>query len=363
MALLVLAVVLAALVAGVAALTSALGVRLRSVGTIAGAVVAGLVGLLVLSSVVGIAVRGGDDTHLDDPDPAERAETQPAASAPEPEQADQAEPALRRPDIELGFRSDGIPAPPPVLDGLRDGDAPLVVVRGLLANAWGSVRQCTDDRRTCAPGIPVRTDDGGEAIVVVPVADAVGGTSCAPRCVLVFHVDEVGPTVELLFGATAPPPPSVRIQPAAARPGDIVEVTVAGLEPMAEASITQCALAVDPSHSCGGRATVVPVVADRDGTATVDYEVVAGDLGAPGGASCRRGEWCGITVVDGTTVLAEPAELRFLGSAGVEHDDTRLAVGLTAAVLLAALATWLARTTDWSAQGLPSTTDDAPDPV
>jgi hypothetical protein len=68
---------------------------------------------------------------------------------------------------------------------------------------------------------------------------------------------------------------------------------------------------------------------------------------------------CGITVVAGLRVLARTAPVRFLGSAGVDYDGARLAVGLSAAAVLAAIAALLLRTTDWRQVGLPSTTDDA----
>jgi hypothetical protein len=354
MALLLLVVVLAGLVAGVAALAGALEVRARSVVAVG---VAGFVGLFLLSGIVGLAVRGGDGTANDDPTPTT------GAPAIEPGAPEEPSP-LREPVIEVAFGDgDELPSPAPVLDRVREGDAPLIAVGGLLANASGSVRQCTADRTRCAAGVPVRTDESGRAQVVVPLEDHIEGHECGRSCVLVVDVDEVGPAIALLFGETAPVPPSVTVEPTAARVGDVVTVTVDHVEPRAAIAITQCSTIQASLDPCGGRAPVVRVVADADGVAQASYEVVGGDVGDPGGPSCRRGSACGITVVDGDTVLAEVAPLRFVGSASVEREGTRIAVGLAAAAVLAAAATWLVLRTDWRAVGLPSTTDDAPDPV
>jgi len=326
-------------------------VRARSVVAIG---LAGLVGLFLLSGLVGLVVRGGDGTEGEPPPTTDRPAVEPDAPS-----------TVREPVIEVAFGAgDDLPSPAPVLDRLRDGDAPLIAMGGLLANASGSIRQCTADRVRCAAGVPVRTDETGRAQVVVPVEDGIDGDDCDRSCVLVVDVDDSGPVIPLLFGEAAPPPPTVTVDPAAARVGEQVDVVVAGLEPGGEVAITQCSTTDDrPGNPCGGRAPLVTAVADADGVARTTYEVVGGDVGDPGGPSCQRGAACGITVVDGETVLAEVAPLRFLGSAAIEHDGTRVAVGLVVAAALAAAATWLVRTTDWGALGLPSTTDDAPDPV
>ncbi|HEX5615646.1 MAG TPA: neocarzinostatin apoprotein domain-containing protein [Acidimicrobiia bacterium] len=250
-----------------------------------------------------------------------------------------------------------LPAPTLSAGDLADGDIVPVVASGFGSNVDGRVRQCaaSDDARECTPGLPVRFDAIGTARFLFPVSAHVGADDerivCGPSATCTLEVSDqrnkVAMTV-LVFGAPAPPPPEVRIEPSTVADGAPVVVTVRGLAPRERVRVVQCAANDDGRSGCGAPGSEVDVVADASGAASAELPIRAGRVGARIELRCSRETTCGVAVVhaDGF-VRAAPLEIRLSAGPSADYDGARLLVGLLIAVVLIAAAVALGVRTDW----------------
>ena len=139
----------------------------------------------------------------------------------------------------------------------------------------------------------------------------------------------------LIFGAAAPPPPTVEVSPTElVEEGDRLLVEITGLPPDAVVRVGYC----DPECTAATR-----VVADSSGRAS--DTVVAG-------APCEE---CGVAVIAGPHETMTPVSFAPLPVPG--YDARRLAIGLVVAAVLLATAWRIVTAVDWS----PPSEADTPD--
>jgi hypothetical protein len=227
----------------------------------------------------------------------------------------------------------------PMLDLLDDGDVLDVSVIDGADGAQGSVRQCVRTLRgfqACTNHYPVRFDDSGRARFQYQLDDP---GDCGPEgsCALVVD-DRDGhrqASAVLIFGAAAPPPPSVEVSPTElVEEGDRLRVDVAGVPPNAVVRVGYC----HPECTAAQR-----VVADSSGRAS--STVVAG-------APCDE---CGVAVIAGPHETLIPVS--FAPPERPGYDTRRLAVGLVVAAALLVAAWRIVIAVDWR----PPSEADTPD--
>ena len=229
--------------------------------------------------------------------------------------------------------------PTPVLDQLAAGDVLDVSVVDGTDGANGAVRQCV---RTlggvtgCTNRYPVQFDDRGHARFQYQLTDP---GDCGPggSCVLVVddRDGERRALAVLVFGAQAPPPPTVTISPAElVEEGDQVRVDITGLQPESAVRIGYC----DPECTRSTR-----IMADMTGRASTTVVV---------GAPCDR---CGVAVIGSTHDTLTPVP--FAPPERPDYDERRLTLGLLLAAALLATAWRIVAAIDWR----PPSEADTPD--
>jgi hypothetical protein len=217
----------------------------------------------------------------------------------------------------------------PTIDELAGGDVLTIRVHGGVESARGHVQQCrrvVSGFRGCTNQFPMLFDDNGRAVFQYQVED-LGGCGATGSCVVVVRDDEREREAYAftIFGAEAPPPPSVTLSPSGPyTEGDEVRVDVANLAPGAPIEAAYCG---DTCESLR-RAT-----AGEDGTATAIVVI---------GPRC---EDCGIIVV--AAAGSSFTEIPFVAPPSADYDLPRLIAGLTAAAALLILAWLIVATVDW----------------
>jgi hypothetical protein len=245
---------------------------------------------------------------------------------------------------------------PRAVGGLQRDRVLRVQVRGFNPHVAASAAQCASG--ACGNEIAVQLDQNGEArfqyLVVDDFAPAARSGRCrldAAPCTIVVEDVEGDVRVELttVFVDELPAPVHVRVEPKSALvDGSTIEVAVAG----AAAGATIEALVCDAPRgevstpSCEEPAATARASAADDGSARATL-----DLGAnrPG---CAEVGGCVVVLRSPDSILrASTTPLSFARPPGVDYDARRVLAGLALAVLLAALAAYLIRRTDWSAVG------------
>ncbi len=250
-------------------------------------------------------------------------------------------------------------ASPATVDRLPDR-AVLVVTADGFKPGTGEVAQCrlhAEGRPDCVNRFPVQFDDGGTARFQYLVSEEVGsdghcGAGQASCLVVVFgaHGEDRG-SAFTVFGAAAPPPGRVRIEPQAGlSDGDIVTVSASGFPPATRLVATQCppGPVIDPGRCRGA-------VAGRtgpEGAAVLRLTVRTGEVG---GVACGSRRPCSVRVVAEAPVAPVSLPVAFSGGPSVRYGGGRLAGGLTLTVLLLVLAWRLFRATDWQEPAAAST--------
>ncbi len=227
----------------------------------------------------------------------------------------------------------------PMLDSLDDGDVLDVSVIDGAEAAQGSVRQCARTLRgfrACTNHYPVQFDDSGRARFQYRLDDT---GDCGPEGSCALVVDDSDGTRQasavLIFGAPAPPPPTIEVSPTElVEEGDRLSVDVTGLPPNAVVRVGYC----NPECTAATR-----VVADSSGRAS--DTVVAS-------APCDE---CGVAVIAGPHETLIPVSFAPLPRPG--YDARRLAIGLVVAAVLVAMAWRIVTAVDWR----PPSEADTPD--
>ncbi len=227
----------------------------------------------------------------------------------------------------------------PMLDRLDDGDVLDVSVIDGAESAEGTVRQCDltfRGFRACTNHYPVRFDDSGRTRFQYQLDDP---GDCGPDGSCALVVDDGAGTRQasavLIFGAPAPPPPTIEISPTElVEEGDRLRVDVAGLPPNAVVRVGYC----EPECSAAKQ-----IIADGSGRA-------GGTLVA--GAPCDE---CGVAVIAGPHETLTP--LSFAPPQVPGYDARRLAIGLVVAAVLLVAAWRIVIAVDWR----PPSEADTPD--
>lgn len=217
----------------------------------------------------------------------------------------------------------------PSIGELEDGSVLAIRVDGGPEGARGHVQQCertVSGFRGCTNRFPVLFDEDGVAFFQYQVVD-LGDCGATGSCVLLVRDDDgqheaYGFTI---FGAEAPPPPSVTLSPSGPyAAGDEVRVEVANLTPGAPIEAAFC------GDTC---ASLRRATAGEDGTATAVVVI---------GPRCQD---CGITVV--AAAGSSFTETRFVPPPTADYDLPRLIAGLIAAAAFLILAALIIATVDW----------------
>jgi hypothetical protein len=337
----VIALVLLVVLAGAVVLAVAL--RLATGDGAARVLVAltGVIGLaVVLVATIGGLAIGGDDDGVERPaEPTERV----ATDGPAP---------LQDPTVRLVARSaDALPSVPDVIGDLESGSVMIIALSGLEEGSPATVHQCRAGAQVasdCRSGLPVTVGDDGRATVAVDVEARFGigrveaeVVECRrEECsVVVFGSSRL--EVVTVFDRPAPPPPTVRADPAAVPPGGTLTATAQALRPGTDVAFVVCRPGGEGDADCGP--PTESVLVDDEGQATASVTVNPG--------RCPRGTTCAVAVVAEDGGPRAFANLHLIGRSGATYDDTRLAVGLAVAGLLLVVALVLLRTTDWTPVG------------
>ena len=362
---LLLLVLLVTVVAGLAFGAGPMGGgRQQRAVPLAGMAVVGVGGFAVLVvAVLAFGVLGrstGDEEGPATPEPVAPAAstTTTTAAAPDPLPSAPAAVPIRGlgPMVRLG--GDG---PSVAVGGLESTTVLQVEVEGFDPYSVAEARQCVDDGdRRCGNLLKVQFDENGHASFQYLVTDEFLAVRASGRC----RADD--PPCSIVVAATQgsgdeqlwtffrdPVPPRGRIEVTPSSgidEGQAVTVTVEGFEPRTPLQAQLCALTDGNSpHRCRPE-PAASVVTDNRGRARTT--VVVGPGTGDNGIACDRSNRCGIAVASTAGFLrSNTVPLAFLKPPGAGYDTTRLAVGLSVALLLVLVAVWLIRTTDWSPVG------------
>ncbi len=248
-----------------------------------------------------------------------------------------------RHDVRLDASPDPM-AGVPVVDELEAGDVLVVHVTDGEPGGEALVRQCdrlVDGFIGCRNTFPVLFDDDGVARFQYQLVEP-GSCGQSRPCTLVIaeRGGEVTAWAFLVFGGSAPPPPTVALSPPGPyEPGQAVDVAVSGLLPGTEVDVAVC------GTPCG---RVVSATADGDGNATVTVRPPA---------SCKDCHVVALAGVSRATVRVPLARV------AVGYDPARLVAGLAAAAALLILAWRIVAGVDWSPPSEAATPElDAADP-
>ena len=252
---------------------------------------------------------------------------------------------LQRPRVVLTTTSaDQLPAVPPALGELADGEAIVVRVQGLDPSSSASVHQCPAGAvapSQCRAGLSATATEHQVVTLLVDLLERFETTRGPVDCT----VDECSVVVfgsarlELVtvFGREAPPRVDLDTDPAAVPPGGAVTASASRLPARTSVSFAVCRPDGEGGAGCG-RPSVVR--SDALGRAEATLEVGAG--------RCGRGDTCAVAVsADGSAVLAY-RQLRLIGRAGTSYDGDRVRLGLAGAAALLGLALLVLRRTDWT---------------
>jgi hypothetical protein len=254
---------------------------------------------------------------------------------------------------------------------VTDGLAPTTVLRihalGFAPFTRAVAEQCAAfPYRRCANPIPVQIDEHGEArfqyLVTEEFLAAARRTercrATTPQCTIVVRstdaaADDERGEVQTIFVDELPPAGRIEVSPARelSLDGERVSVTVRDYPPGARVDAMLCA-APDPAGvRCGAPGPSAPLVVGPDGTGHTRLRIEPGRVGTAG-VDCARGDDCGISVASAEVFARAPVvPISFAAPPGAAYDGARLAWGLGAAGLLAGIAMWLVRRSDWSAIG------------
>lgn len=303
--------------------------------------VVALLGAVVLAVVLVGAVAGFDGGG---------SSTSPSTDEAEPSGASDVTGGaqLRTPAIRLVATPEGrLPQVPPLVGNVADGTVLVVGVAGLDPASRMSVHQCPSGSHMpggCRAGLPVSADENGSAVVLVDLEDRFEVAGAAP----VDCADDAGCSIVVfgstrlevitVFGRPAPPPIRIEASPARVAPGGTVVATATGVPAGASTSFVVCRPAGGGEADCGD-----PVPAGRtDGAGQATAQVTVG------AGRCPRGASCAIAVVIDDGGPRAFANVVLIGRSGAAYEDGRLRAGLGAAAILALVALWLLRRTDWT---------------
>lgn len=264
--------------------------------------------------------------------------------------------------VRARLRADNGLAPASVLDDLPTAAVLHLRVTGFEPFQRGVARQCHGDAesRRCGNGLPVQFDGHGIASFQYLVRAHVGERDAGgcgltdPPCLVTVTSIDGRRRAELLtvFGGRLPPPGTAVVEPRRGlRDGERVTVELTGLPPGRLVTVTTCVAGSTPDRSrCGAPAPSTEVMLDADGAGRTQLAVTRGPVGALS-LTCEQ-SLCVIAVLeDRIGVRVDPVQVTFRALPGADYDPTRLGVGLGVAALLAAIASWLVRRTDWSPVG------------
>lgn len=240
--------------------------------------------------------------------------------------------------------------PPLVIDRLAPQTVLTIQARGFEPNTTGRVAQCVDGER-CTNRHSARFDDDGYAsfqYLVTNETDESGGCRLdGSRCTVELRAGDDEVVVDTVFIDAAPSPGILSIQPGGnLAVGDPLAVGLTGFAPGARATVLVCAAPSAGGPRCGAPGPEVPLTIGEDGAAEAEITVPA-EVGVDR-VACGRRSHCQVVVAsDQIGVWARPARLGFADGPSPDYAGLRVVAGLTAALLLLALAALLIRRTDW----------------
>jgi hypothetical protein len=215
----------------------------------------------------------------------------------------------------------------------------------------------------CGNEIPVQLDAHGAAQVQYLVSvDFLAGQrvrgGCradAAPCTIVVRPTDDGPSGEIqtIFEDAIPKAGSITVTKATgiSLAGETVTVNVRDYPPGATVEAMLCAAPTASGPRCGAPGPSARLVVGADGTGRTKLRIEPGSVGRSG-SSCARGDDCGISVAsDDVFARAPVVPISFAAPPGAAYDPTRLALGLSIAVILLLVAGGLILRTDWSAVG------------
>lgn len=210
--------------------------------------------------------------------------------------------------------------PLPVVDRREVGDVVEVRGRDFDPGASGAIGQCGSmAARRCRNLAPVVADDAGHVRAAYRLEGPASGS------VLLVEIAGQRAVASLVFGAPAPPPPRVRLDPSRV-------LSIDGGAPRSLVIVARCAAdarALD--DGCHARQMVR---LDDSGRGRVRIEP-------------RRDDGLVVVAAESESVLTEPVFMSGIRRSEVRLEASRTLAGVVVALFLLGMAAFIIRTTDW----------------
>ncbi len=267
----------------------------------------------------------------------------------------------------VAIEADGaetFPASYDVADGLARATVLRMRVTGFEPFARAVARQCLHGSSPrCGNSLRVQFDADGAAefqylvtddfLVPLPVRGRCRAD--ATPCSVVVRAVSGGDHGEIttVFGDRVARAGRISVSPSngLSLEGETVTVTVDHYPPGSRLVAMLCAAPDATGERCGAPGPTAPLSVGADGTGRARLALEPSRVGTAG-ASCFRGDDCGVSVVSETVFARAPvARISFAPPPGASYDTMRLLIGIGLALLLLVVAAVLLRRTDWAPIG------------
>jgi len=257
----------------------------------------------------------------------------------------------------IGYQPESDLASALMIDALEPATVLTIHATGFDSDVTGTIRQCVQgNARRCQNTLEVRFDHRGAATFQYLVTEDIGegggeGEPCrlgADRCTIELSVGDKVSVIDTFFGDEAPPPGRLRVAPRGdLLVGDTVTLSASRFPPGAELTVMICAAPSTSGPRCGAPGPEIPLTIGSDGTAEADLTLDVTEVGSDR-VACGRRVGCRVVVAsDQLAVRASPVPLSFAESPGADYATPRVVIGVTVSLVLALVAVWLVRSTDW----------------
>lgn len=289
-----------------------------------------------------------------------------AAASAQTEQIPQSTPEVATETLVIKYQPEDL-VEQVIIDSLAPATVLTIHATGFDSDRTGFIRQCVSAAELrCRNELPVRFDEFGAARFQYLITDGSGAptgnaASCrlsAERCTIELWIADKKTIIDTVFVDEAPSPGRIDVTPTRdIFVGGTMSVTVSKFGAGDKLIVMLCAGSSIDRSRCGAPGPVVQLTVGSDGSAQADLTLDDLNVGSDR-VTCGRQISCNLVVTsDRGNLRARPVQLGFAAGPGADYDPSRVTIGLGVAVVLAAAAGWLIRSTDWTP---PSESDSTP---